>query len=70
MSIRSWQSCIVTRRLACDPRLQNALYHEARVALILSEIGRDMSRFPTAGHLEWRKSRAVGPHCADTAVGA
>jgi transposase len=38
--------------------------------IILSEIGRDMSRFPTAGHLEWRKSRAVGRHCADAAVGA
>jgi transposase len=29
---RSGKSCIVTRRLACNPRLQNALYHWARVA--------------------------------------
>src|SRR5215469_15984335 len=27
------KSCIVTRRLACNPRLQNALYHWARVAV-------------------------------------
>src|SRR5262249_31042376 len=30
---RSGKSCIVTRRLACNPRLQNALYHWARVAV-------------------------------------
>jgi hypothetical protein len=29
---RSGKSCIVTRRLACNPRLRNALYHWARVA--------------------------------------
>src|SRR5262245_48211073 len=30
---RSGRSCIVARRLACNPRLQNALYHWARVAV-------------------------------------
>jgi hypothetical protein len=32
-SKRSGKSCIVTRRLACNPGLQNALYHWARVAV-------------------------------------
>jgi transposase len=31
--MRSGKSRIVTRRLACYPRLQNALYHWARVAV-------------------------------------
>jgi transposase len=51
---RSGKSGIVTRRLACNPRLKNALYHWARVGDRLLNVTRAMLRNGTQFNPHWK----------------
>lgn len=58
---RSGKSCIVVRRHACNSRLQNAVYHWARVAIQHDPIGkRRYAALRRRGHSHGRALRGVG----------
>jgi transposase len=58
---RSGKSCIVLRRHACNNRLQNAVYHWARVAIQHDPIGkRRYAELRRRGHSHGRALRGVG----------
>ena len=58
---RSGKSRIVTRRLACNPRLRNALYHWARVAVQHDDRSRaKYTALRQRGHSHARALRSVG----------
>lgn len=57
---RSGKTCIVVRRLACNPRLREALYHWARVAVQRDPISRRRySELRSRGHSHGRALRGV-----------
>ena len=57
---RSGKSCIVVRRHACDTRLQNAVYHWARVAVQHDPISRQRyAELRRRGHSHARALRGV-----------
>src|SRR5215216_4848783 len=57
---RSGKSCIVVRRHACDTRLQNAVYHWARVAIQHDPISRQRyAELRRRGHSHARALRGV-----------
>ncbi len=65
---RSGKSRIVTRRLACNPRLQNALYHWARVAA--QHDARSRAKYAALrqrGHGHARALRSVGDRLLNVA---
>src|SRR5215472_12502670 len=65
---RSGKSCIVTRRLACNPRLQNALYHWARVAVQHDPRSRaKYAALRLRGHSHARALRSVGDRLLNVA---
>jgi transposase len=65
---RSGKSCIVTRRLACNPRLQNALYHWARVAVQHDPRSRaKYAALRLRGHNHARALRSVDDRLLDVA---
>jgi transposase len=58
---RSGKTCLVLRRLACNPRLANALYHWARVAIRHDPTSRERYRaLRRRGHSHGRALRGVG----------
>jgi transposase len=58
---RSGKSCIVVRRHACNSRLQNAVYHWTRVAIVHDPIGkRRYAELRRRGHSHGRALRGVG----------
>lgn len=58
---RSGKSCIVVRRLACDRRLQQAVYHWARVAMQRDPVSRERYvALRQRGHTHGRALRTVG----------
>jgi transposase len=58
---RSGKSCIVLRRHACNSRLQNAIYHWARVAIAHDPIGKQRyAALRRRGHSHGRALRGVG----------
>jgi transposase len=58
---RSGKTCLVLRRLACNPRLANALYHWARVAIQHDPTSRARySALRRRGHSHGRALRGVG----------
>jgi transposase len=58
---RSGKQCIVVRRLACNKRLQNAVYHWARVASQHDPISRARyAELRARGHSHGRALRSVG----------
>lgn len=58
---RSGKSCLVVRRHACNSRLQNALFHWARIASVHDPIGkRRYAALRRRGHSHGRALRAVG----------
>jgi transposase len=58
---RSGKSRIVVRRLACHPRLRNALYHWARVAVQIDETSKaKYAALRSRGHSHARALRSVG----------
>jgi transposase len=58
---RSGKQCIVIRRHACNKRLQNTVYHWARVAIQHDPVSRcRYSRLRSRGHSHGRALRAVG----------
>jgi transposase len=57
---RSGKTCVVVRRYACNKRLQNALYHWARVAVQHDEISRNRyAALRRRGHSHARALRTV-----------
>lgn len=57
---RSGKTCIVVRRLACNPRLRNALYHWARVAVQHDPVSRRRyAELRSRGHSHGRALRGV-----------
>jgi transposase len=65
---RSGKSCLVTRRLACNPRLRNALYHWARVAV--QHDSRSRAKYTALrqrGHSHARALRSVGDRLLNVA---
>ena len=65
---RSGKSRIVTRRLACNPRLRNALYHWARVAVQHDERSRaKYAALRQRGHTHARALRSVGDRLLNVA---
>lgn len=57
---RSGKTCVVVRRYACNKRLQNALYHWARVAVQHDEISRNRyAALRRRGHTHARALRTV-----------
>jgi transposase len=57
---RSGKTCVVVRRYACNKRLQNALYHWARVAVQHDEISRNRyAALRRRGHTRARALRTV-----------
>jgi transposase len=65
---RSGKSRIVTRRLACNPRLSRALYHWARVAV--QHDGRSQAKYTALrqrGHTHGRALRSVGDRLLNVA---
>lgn len=58
---RSGKSCIVIRRLACDKRLAQALYHWARVAMQRDPVSQNRyAELRKRGHSHGRALRTVG----------
>jgi len=58
---RSGKSCIVLRRYACNKRLENALYHWARVAVQHDPVSRERyAALRQRGHSHGRALRTVG----------
>jgi Transposase IS116/IS110/IS902 family len=58
---RSGKSRIVVRRLACHPRLRNALYHWARVAVQIDETSKaKYAALRSRGHSHARALRSAG----------
>jgi transposase len=58
---RSGKQCIVIRRHACNKRLQNAMYHWARVAIQHDSVSRcKYAGLRSRGHSHGRALRAVG----------
>jgi transposase len=58
---RSGKQCFVIRRHACNKRLQNTVYHWARVAIQHDPVSRcRYSRLRSRGHSHGRALRAVG----------
>jgi transposase len=65
---RSGKSRIVTRRLACNPRLRNALYHWARVAAQHDPRSRaKYAALRLRGHSHARALRSVGDRLLNVA---
>ena len=65
---RSGKTCIVTRRLACNPRLRNALYHWARVAVQHDPRSRaKYAALRLRGHGHARALRSVGDRLLNVA---
>ena len=61
MTRRSGKSCIVLRRLACNKRLERALYHWARVAARCDPASRQRyAALRQRGHSHGRALRTVG----------
>lgn len=61
MTKRSGKSCIVLRRLACNKRLANALYHWARTATMHDPTSRARyAALRQRGHSHGRALRTVG----------
>ena len=60
---RSGKLCVVVRRYACNKRLEDALYHWARVATQHDEISRRRyAALRARGHGHGRALRTVGDH--------
>jgi transposase len=60
---RSGKTCFVVRRLACNPRLAEALYHWARVAVQRDPACRQRyAELRRRGHSHGRALRTVGDH--------
>ena len=58
---RSGKQCIVIRRLACNKRLENAVYHWARVAIQHDPVSRcRYNELRSRGHSHGRALRGVG----------
>jgi hypothetical protein len=65
---RSGKSRIVTRRLACNPRLRNALYHRARIAAQHDPRSRaKYAALRQRGHSHARALRSVGDRLLNVA---
>ena len=61
MTRRSGKSCIVVRRLACNKRLEGAVYHWARVAMQHDPASRRRyAELRRRGHSHGRALRTVG----------
>lgn len=57
---RSGKKCVVSMRKACNPRLRNALYHLARVAVQKDEVSRGKhASLRSRGHSHGRALRSV-----------
>ena len=65
---RSGKSCIVVRRQACQPRLANAIYHWARVAIQHDPKSRDKyAALRSRGHSHARALRSVADRLLNVA---
>ena len=61
MTRRSGKTCLVIRRLACNDRLRNALYHWARVASYRDPTSKERyAVLRQRGHSHGRALRTIG----------